>query len=45
MNSKSIKDNEFEVAVDWLSIGLDPEMRHFPPVRLRSTPSSISSCP
>jgi len=24
-NSKSIKDNEFEVAVDWLSAGLDPD--------------------
>jgi len=25
MNSKAIKGNEFEVAVDWLSVGLDPE--------------------
>jgi tryptophanyl-tRNA synthetase len=24
-NSKSIRDNEFEVAVDWLSAGLDPD--------------------
>lgn len=24
MNTKAIKDNEFQVAVDWLSIGLDP---------------------